>query len=156
MKTKAHLYRIADLIGSNLGFDFFDWEKLSGEISHLSYLDDHTLDMIQAQVVQATSIRTEYDLDFDPFPDKIHLLEVVNYFAGLTLKPPPAESKGAREILAQDFASKQIEWGSDFHLLLTITLAFDKSGSDKLEKSVYMLADLGYRALKEGRDSSGS
>jgi len=154
MKAKEHLYRIADLVGTNLAFDFFNWEKLSGEIDHLNYLDDHTLDMIQAQVLQASSILTETGIGVEPWPEKESLLEVLNYLGLLMVRPTPEESQGSREILERAFPTKQMDWGRDFHLLLTIILIFDKSGNEKLEKSVYSLAGLATRVLKERRSQN--
>lgn len=156
MGTKQHLSRIYALISENLAIDFFNYEVFSAEISNLGFLDDVTIDIIQAQVVHATSIRTVYDLNFKPFPNDTYLLEVVNYLGGLAISPAPEDSLGAMDILLKDFESKAYHWGRDFHNLLSLILAFDQSKNDRLEKSTYMLADLGYRALKEGRDSNES
>ena len=151
MKAKDCLFRIADLVGTNLAIDFFDHDKLFSEIQNLNYLDDHTLDMIQAQVVQASSIRTEIGMDIEPYPERVPLLEVLNYLGLLMVRPTPNESVGSREVLEQAFQTKQMDWGRDFHLLLTIILIFDKSGNEKLENSVYSLADLASRALRDRR-----
>jgi hypothetical protein len=156
MTAKEHLYRIADLIGTNLAFDFFDWEKLTGEIQHLTYLDEHTLDMVQAQVVEASSIRAELNFVIETFPEKEALLEVLNYLGLLMVRPNPEESIGSREVLEKDFSAKQRHWGRDFHLLLTVILVFDKSGMQKLENSVYALADLAARILRERRNKDVS
>ena len=154
MKAKDCLYRIADLIAHNLDFDFFNWNKLSEEVEHLDFLDDHTLDMIQAQIVQTVSIRTDMNLIVDPFPAKENLIEVLNYLGLLIIKNAPDACRNSREGLEVDFENKSLLWGQDFHLLLTLILIFDKSGNSKLEKSVYMLADFAIRVLKESRDSN--
>jgi len=152
MKAKEYLFRIADLVGTNLGFDFFDWDRLMGEIEHLDYLDEHTLDMIQSQIVQATSLHMESGLTIEQLPSQEIMQEVINYLGFLTIKEPPTKCVGSREILEQNFSAKQAEWGRDIHLLLTIILIFDKSGNHKLGNSVYMLADFAIRVLKERRD----
>jgi len=151
MTALEHLYRISDYIGTNIAFDFFDWDKLQGEISHFDLLDDHTLDMIQAQVVQAASPRTELGLTVPADINSDMLLELVNYLGLFVVRPPAPESLSSRAVIEKNFPTKQQYWGKDMHLLLTFIIVFDKSDNYKLKKSVYVLADLAVRALREGR-----